>query len=201
MRQRTCGYAEDIDVWILFQLSRVRKQGGEPGVACLPRWGTPMKSHHSMIVVMTQHPDGPIGSSLSRLALCSNCICPSCVSYSARWQWWTEGAIAMCVRFACIRLARTHLYLTANFPLFLCRLFSFYPLEWDTGKSRGQLATLESGFMRISGNAPKGLTRAISGRSAKSTDVGVETHRLNAEAKVAHIPGDSRRANFFSLLE
>lgn len=198
MRQRTCGYAEDIDVWILFRLSRVRKQGGEPGVASLPRWGTQMKSHHSMIVVMTQHPDGPIGYPC-RGSHCARIASARCVSYSARWQWWTEGAIAMCVRFARIRLARTHLYLTANFPLFLCRLFSFYP-EWDTGKSRGQLATLESGFMRISGNAPKGLTRAISGRSAKSTDVGVETHRLNAEAKVAHIPGDSRRANFFSLL-
>lgn len=35
------------------------------------------------------------------------------------------------------------------------------------------------------------VTASISRRSAKSTDVGVETHRLSAEAGITYIPGDS----------
>lgn len=92
------------------------------------------------------------------------------------------------------------LYLTANFPYSIRRPLLVLP-EWiQQGKSRRQLATPESGFMRISGNAPKGFNAwgdAMSGRSAKSTDVEVETHRLNAEAGVVHIPGDS---NFFFII-
>lgn len=79
-------------------------------------------------------------------------------------------------------------------PLLNSRHPRFHPVDGPTGKSRRaagrpRIAVLYEFWKMHSG---KGYCEGcISGRSAKSTDVGVETHRLSAEAGVMYIPGDS----------
>lgn len=110
--ERTCGYAEDIDVWFC------RSSRAPHGVRAAPLLPPPAvppapwtKSSRSAIIVGVMQPDGSVIASIVGARIVSNCIClpiaTRVASYSARW--WPER----CVSHACIRLVRTraHFYL------------------------------------------------------------------------------------------